>query len=1038
MKNNRFIKTQIATSLSIALGAFSAPMVYAADDAEVEVIEVKGIRGSLVKSQDIKRSSSGVVDAISAEDIGKFPDTNLAESLQRITGVSIDRQSGEGSKVTVRGFGPDYNLVTLNGRQMPSSSINATSASDSRSFDFGNLASEGISAIEVYKTGRAAIPTGGIGSTINLVTIKPLDNPGQKASFGVKAVHDTSSQDGDALTPELSGLYSNTFADDTIGIAISASYQNRQSGSARAGIDNGWRPQIAGSPDDGGTDGGWGALPADTASHVNQPVDGTVYSLPQNAVYGFKEEERTRTNGQLTLQYRPVDNLTATLDYTYAENEVDVNQNLHSVWMNFGSTSSLWTDPDSNGIAAPLVITENNTGVASDAENLPFGHALGDLTHADLVSQVEKSGTISENNSIGINLEYKLNDNLSFEFDYHSSSAESKPNSSLGNSNTIQMATNIRGATSIDFTSDFPVVSVDFPSDINASDFSSVDFPNPNHTLSNVDGLVPDTVRTTGTSFRNSYMKSEIDQLQLNGRYVFDDGIVESIDFGISRNEVSNRNAFGIAERATWGGVGQFGDVPAELLLGSQSTMADRFDNLPGDKSNMINSFWDVDFDDIAKIVGELYGDPSDPATWPCGNELCAPSTYTEDRRTTEDSTSFYVQADLAFEVLDMPVDIIAGIRYEETEVTANTLLPDIEKIGWISDNEFSIVRGEEVFYEGVGEYDYLLPSIDASIEVIDDVIIRASYGETITRPGYGNLTAGGSLNEVRIDKATGSSGNPGLLPIESTNIDLSFEWYYDEGSYLSVGYFKKDVDNFISNDITTSSPFNVTSPVSGAIFDEAVAALPAADQNNSALIRAKIIELNGTDGEYIIGANTATGAGAQIWGGPGNDIVEVEFSQPVNADSNSVDGFELALQHIIGDTGFGFIANFTVVDSDLEYDNADLSGASQTPLIGLSDSANLVAFYDDHGWQARIAYNWRDTFLSSTQDGVGANPIYVEAYSQIDLNVSYDYSEQLTMFAEVINLTDEYTRSFGRHEKMTVNIEQFGPRYNIGARYSF
>src|SRR3954471_3087423 len=104
-------------------------------------IVVTGIRGSLRQSRDIKRNAIGVVDAISAEEMGKFPDTNLAESLQRITGVSIDRQNGEGSKVTVRGFGPDFNLVLLNGRQMPASSFgDCCSAPASRSFDFANIA----------------------------------------------------------------------------------------------------------------------------------------------------------------------------------------------------------------------------------------------------------------------------------------------------------------------------------------------------------------------------------------------------------------------------------------------------------------------------------------------------------------------------------------------------------------------------------------------------------------------------------------------------------------------------------------------------------------------------------------------------------------------------------------------------------------------------------------------------------------------------------------------------------------------------------
>ena len=126
-------------------------------------IVITGIRASLRQSMDIKKNAQGVVDAISAEEMGKFPDTNLAESLQRITGVSIDRSNGEGSFVTVRGFGPEYNLVLLNGRQMPTSTLgDGGSPPSSRAFDFANLASEGIAAVEVYKSGRVSLPTGGI------------------------------------------------------------------------------------------------------------------------------------------------------------------------------------------------------------------------------------------------------------------------------------------------------------------------------------------------------------------------------------------------------------------------------------------------------------------------------------------------------------------------------------------------------------------------------------------------------------------------------------------------------------------------------------------------------------------------------------------------------------------------------------------------------------------------------------------------------------------------------------------------------------
>ena len=147
-----FNKSLLAKSIGIMFGtAVIAPAVAVGaekTEADVEVIQVTGVRGSLSQSMNVKRTSSGVVDAISAEDMGILPDTNLAESLQRITGVSINRVNGEGSEVTVRGFGGNFNLITLNGRQMPAANVSTITGNpqdkgtkgSSRSFDFSNIA----------------------------------------------------------------------------------------------------------------------------------------------------------------------------------------------------------------------------------------------------------------------------------------------------------------------------------------------------------------------------------------------------------------------------------------------------------------------------------------------------------------------------------------------------------------------------------------------------------------------------------------------------------------------------------------------------------------------------------------------------------------------------------------------------------------------------------------------------------------------------------------------------------------------------------
>ena len=291
----RFAVTPLTAACLALLAGGNAQAQGAAAPAaagDSQQIVVTGIRGSLESSLLMKRDAQGVVDGITAEDIGKFPDTNLAESLQRISGVSIDRAAGEGSRVTVRGVGPDFNMVLLNGRQMPASSIADTSASNSRAFDFANLASEAVSAMEVFKTGRASTPTGGIGATINIKTARPLDNPGLRGSFGVKGVMDTSNSRlprtmaGDEFTPEVSGIYSNTFADGKFGIALSASYQERDLGYNQAAVGGGW---IVSRGDAGALANPNNANPADI---TNKPQAGDLYSLPQNLIYSVNGVQR--------------------------------------------------------------------------------------------------------------------------------------------------------------------------------------------------------------------------------------------------------------------------------------------------------------------------------------------------------------------------------------------------------------------------------------------------------------------------------------------------------------------------------------------------------------------------------------------------------------------------------------------------------------------------------------------------------------------------------------------------------------------------
>jgi TonB-dependent receptor len=181
MGKNMFYKNKLNLAIVSLLAAGSSQVMAQETAQPMEEVQVYGIKASLERAMDIKRETKGVVDAISSEDIGKFPDTNLAESLQRITGVSISRQNGEGAEITVRGFGPDHNMVTLNGRTMPtgttygggSGADASTRAGGNRAFNFSNIASENVSGIQVYKTGRASVAPGGIKAMRRQSALKP-------------------------------------------------------------------------------------------------------------------------------------------------------------------------------------------------------------------------------------------------------------------------------------------------------------------------------------------------------------------------------------------------------------------------------------------------------------------------------------------------------------------------------------------------------------------------------------------------------------------------------------------------------------------------------------------------------------------------------------------------------------------------------------------------------------------------------------------------------------------------------------------------
>ena len=310
--------TLLAMSIAIALQAVAMPVfaqstaategsedaATAADATQLETVSVVGYRASVERALDIKRGEAGVVDAIVAEDIGKFPDLNLAESLQRIPGVVITRDAGEGRAISVRGLGPDFTRVRINGME----ALTTVGASDQsggsnrgRGFDFNVFASDLFSQLIVRKTASADVEEGSLGATVDLRTARPFDYDGLTVVASGQASYSDMAGKAD---PRVAGLLSNTWADGRFGALVSVAYTERQtleegSGSGR------W----ANGPSNGGFN------PASPYT----PALSTDTFHPRFPRYTLMEHDQKRTGVTASLQFRPTDRMEFSLDGLYSK-----------------------------------------------------------------------------------------------------------------------------------------------------------------------------------------------------------------------------------------------------------------------------------------------------------------------------------------------------------------------------------------------------------------------------------------------------------------------------------------------------------------------------------------------------------------------------------------------------------------------------------------------------------------------------------------------------------------------------------------------
>lgn len=1038
----RALRTSLIASASVlaasvfahpALAQDAAPAADAQASANADgenAIVVTGFRASLERSMDIKRDSSGVVDAVSAEDIGKFPDTNLAESLQRVPGVSIDRVNGEGSQVTVRGFGPQFNLVTVNGREMATSSIGAVGGDESvdfnratsRSFDFNNLASEGVSRLEVYKTGRAAIPSGGIGATINIVTQRPLDvaGDGLRGSVGAKALYDMSN-DGFQVDPDLSGIVTWTDADNMFGVSLFGAYQKRKSAAASA-TSNDWNIAPYSSFPGRGPGTVVTGAPSDPS---------TLVAVPNDSRYHYSQSERERINGSATVEFRPTDTLTFTADALYARNRMHEARTDQTNW--FNRPFDHITFDDSDAVPTAIYIDEGS------------GYGTKDLGF-----EQQYRATKTELQSYGLNTAWEATSNLTLTLDGNHSVSKSTPDAKNGASSTlVSFGAPVVDAHSVDYSGPVPNQMWTLNDGGLGTDGirGTADDRGNNNGVLDIGDLGTQVQRTNAASQRH-----RLDQLSANLGWDFGGG--SRFDVGTSYID-SRMTSARIQTQQTLGdwGINNVGDVKSVAGdLVQQFCMACQFDHYTVTDADIAFRGNAVD---LYQVFAPYYANKGNPINV-SGNDF---------DRVGEKIWSAYAQLTWKGTLMDVPANLVAGVRYENTKVNAFSRVAQPDRIEWDSDNDFTRVIGTKVAeITRHGEYNNLLPAIDFRIEPADNVVARVSYSKTLARADYSNLfasqSAGAPNRPTVLGGVTGGTqGNPNLKPLVSDNFDISLEWYFAPTSYISGGFFYKKVKNFVGIGQVDEQLFGLRDPTSGAPGTRSGAALAQINALNAvvsdvslftmtALIDAHNGDVAAARAEFQshLGANgqldqafvDTTLAARDVIANDTDPLFQFQVSTPINNRQGNIHGFELQGQYFFGQTGFGVSGSFTKVYGDVNVDILSNPTDNVFALVGLADSANVTGIYEKAGFSFRVAYNWRDKFLAGLNRGGGRSPVFMAPFGTLDAHVSYDITDNISLSLDAINILSHPIRSYGRDKNQLWFAQELHPQIFAGARLKF
>ena len=987
--------------------AQQAPAAGAGSPTELGEVVVTGFRASVQSALDSKRDSIQPVESIVAEDIGKMPDQNVSESLQRLPGVSINRSGGKGTQVLIDGLA--NNLITLNGevlltgREIYSSGEGSGGAGGIQYASLEGIPSEEIGGIDVIKNPTAQDREGGLGGTINLKTRSPLSqNTGFNLAGNVRGTK-ASGAEGSA-TPVGTIVGGFKFSDD-FAITASASYDDQKTHDKQFQDQNRNQWLVTNTATNG--------------AYVGSPIASTNTTLPGGQTYidpqlaYFSDIlDRIKTKGAtLGVEWRWNENITSNFNYFYIREEEESITYSNKAWFSGGSgeNNSATTPASFPGIDPTQTYSIDSNGVIQSATMMANGAETATLyehnetTANNFQLMTRFAGTGAVTGDFGLAYAKAKGDYEAAQADVEHGfyGAFGSPNPSVqpgapgcnnGGNNCTNGNHGYAWVWNNGGTSGLP--SASYPNNYGYTDVLS----NPAYTLFKSNWAWANKVDETNWSakFNLHFKAGSVVDVTAGARYAS-----REVDYVHGRYLESGVNPYGI------GGVGA--GTPAGNCCTNANTGTWLYFNDPGyaaipystpqSNPNLLLNYNNFASGTIA-VKNPYTGGMTNPATYlnTLWNQAGVPNgteAFFKDALNSYDvrekTTSAFVMGDAGDAGGLFHANF--GIRVVRTQLSVDGGQTNPNGSTYVGTASWNGVNANDVAFHSTRTYTDVLPSLNFVLNATDTQKLRFGAARVVAPQNLNDIGRGlqygftrapdGPNGEVRFKFDGGSAGNAALDPFRASQFSLAWENYFARSGLVSVGYFYKAVDNFVT---TANVPTFVL------------------------------------DG---VGGSTAN------------------VSSLVNGGTGKVSGLEINGQYA-WDSGVGVQANFTRSNSESTQNS---SFASNLPIPGVSkNSFNFTAYYEHAGFSARAAYAWRSRAVNSS--GVGSSfsfqditgtpkvyTIYSAPYGQLDGQVGYDFGPHFGILLSVVNMTDEKQHTYLQWPNEPFTYDDVGRRLFFGVK---